>query len=645
MQLIAKIQQLVTALHIEGRAQLDVLLSHLQGILLETCDSSRVNDILFATPASWRTFSARQLAVSTAAPHSEIFEHRLDIKELGLPQSTVSLCTADPLPALLEVLVKYENEAYIGRGESIGFAAASRPWTLPLWKEVAASVPADGLPLMLAVYSDACSVAGGSFHPILLEPMHFQRKSLDRFVTATMYEEPRLCKGTVLNGKQKAVKLQVFNLALDATFAWFHEAMHHGTLLSIRGETRRLYPRILVYDGDQPELVAVIGKTCYLCSAHAEAFDDVDGVCGKDYRPLTVDTLKQMRQRALHGGEKTAVAAAGMRHPAVNYRAWSAAHAPLIDPQVGGIARLVRADDLHVNVLGTVKKIFEDLSELLGREGVAVLNAGFCEVRIPPLNTGAVQLQRFSAGPWSLSNVRGNDLINFIWQCPEVLLRQRLLEMDLGHSHDTLSNILQTVALAREVLIVTHAKHHIRGTDVAELHVLIVRLRKLLKTTFMGVRDRWKFPKFHTMSAFITQIADRGVGSTYRGEATHRYLKQDARHTPRRQGNTEALLMKVLSREARRRADAEQLHGQLDSSVAAVRCVHAGGVCRALTEQSLRDCLLQYIAPQHRSIAPTRAVELYPLFDSDCVFVDACSSPSGPVIRPGKNKAVAAVNL
>lgn len=60
-----------------------------------------------------------------------------------------------------------------------------------------------------------------------------------------------------------------------------------------------------------------------------------------------------------------------MRNPRVNYRGWSEAHAPLIDPRVGGIARLVRADDLHVNILGTVKKIYQDLSVLLGPKGVA----------------------------------------------------------------------------------------------------------------------------------------------------------------------------------------------------------------------------------------------------------------------------------
>src|SRR5690606_37548978 len=112
----------------------------------------------------------------------------------------------------------------------------------------------------------------------------------------------------------------------------------------IGGRRRKLYPRVIAYDADQPELVALIGKTCYLCTAQAASFGDTNLVCSRDHPPLTVRTLKRLRDRALHRGEKTAIAARGMRNPRVNYRAWSEAHAPLIDPRVGGIARLVRAD-------------------------------------------------------------------------------------------------------------------------------------------------------------------------------------------------------------------------------------------------------------------------------------------------------------
>lgn len=57
---------------------------------------------------------------------------------------------------------------------------------------------------------------------------------------------------------------------------------------------------------------------------------------------------------------------------------------------------------------------------------------------------------------------------------------------------------------------------------------MIVLLRHSLVKAFKSVRARWRFSKLHTMSAFITQLPDRGMGSTYCGEAKHPYLKQQA---------------------------------------------------------------------------------------------------------------------
>lgn len=385
--------------------------------------------------------------------------------------------------------------------------------------------------------------------------------------------------------------------------------------------------------------MALIGKTCYLCTAQAASFGDTNLVCSRDHPPLTVRILKRLRDRALHRGEKTAIAARGMRNPRVNYRAWSEAHAPLIDPRVGGIARLVRADDLHVNILGTVKKIYEDMSLLLGPKGVAALNDSFCRVQLPTTNATLLPLQRFAGGPWNLPNVRGNDLINFIWQCPEALLRCRLHLMDLGHSDAMLNDVLQAIVLAREVLIVTHTPQRIGEAETTEIGSLILRLRQSLKKAFSPVRTRWKFPKFHTMSALSVQLPDRGVGDTARGEAKHKYLKEVARHTARRQNNVAPLLRMVLCREAQQRSQ----EPSIERATRRYRCVHTGSVARALTEQSLAKLLGRYGAFQHAGPVTIQAHELYSLFDPSHghVLVDGCSRTSGPIIRAGKLRGVA----
>ena len=129
---------------------------------------------------------------------------------------------------------------------------------------------------MISVYSDGCNAKGKTYHPIIMEPAHFcttEVHGLDLMVTTTLYCEPQLRSAAALSAFQKDVKLQILNLAIDATFAWLHHAMKVGVEVQLNeGPSIRLYPRILAYDGDQPELVSIIGKTCYLCWAHADEY-------------------------------------------------------------------------------------------------------------------------------------------------------------------------------------------------------------------------------------------------------------------------------------------------------------------------------------------------------------------------------------
>ena len=628
------VQDVVSDLHIEGRERKGSCLRHLQTLLLLVCSSDWKDDVEFSTPACWKTFESRRTALAIERAEQEVVEHVLNIEALGQIQRSVTLCTADPLPALLRVLHKYKDKAYLGRGENSTVCDTRKPWTFRVWKDISAHVPPDGVPLMIRVYSDACNAKGKSYHPIIMELAHFcesEVHGLDLMVTTTLFQEPKIRSGIVLNGRQKAVKLQVLNLAVDASFAWLHNAMRNGVQVYLDDSDTplRLYPRIIAYDGDQPELVSLIGKTCYMCWSHSEQFDNPNTCCSEDYAPLTAQLIRNLRELALNRGRKTDVQTIGMRHPEVNFRCWSTAHAPLIESRIGGIPRLVRADDLHINVLGTVKKIYDDLFEYLDKDGIAIVENGFAAVKLSAASCATLQLQSLGSGVWNVPNVGGNILRSFIWQLPEVLLRERLQLLELGHPHRELAKIFQAVVLAREVLVVTHCQRRFGADQARQLRTLISQLRSGLMTAFKSVRDQWNFPKFHTMSAFVSQIQDRGIGSTYRGEAKHRYLKEHAAYTPRRQDNALSLLRQILKHEARARgknAKQPSKSAKLQSPV----CLCSGSVARALTEH----CVLEYVQlycnlRDGQTDLTALATDLYNLLavddDSTQTLVDACN--------------------
>ena len=228
-----------------------------------------------------------------------------------------------------------------------------------------------------------------------------------------------------------------------------------------------------------------------------------------------------------------------------------------------------------------------------------------------------------------MPNVGGSILRSFIWQLPEVLLRERLQLLELGHLHRELAKIFHVVVLAREVLVVTHCQRCFGAEQARQLRTLFSQLRSGLMTAFEPVRDRWNFPKFHTMSAFVSQIPDRGIGSTYRGEAKHRYLKEHAAYTPRRQDNSLSLLRQILKHEARVRGkDGTQTskRPKLNSLV----CLCNGSVARALTEHCVLDHAQLYCNLRGEQTDMTAlATDLYNLLavddDNLQTLVDACS--------------------
>src|SRR3546814_16047964 len=111
---------------------------------------------------------------------------------------------------------------------------------------------------------------------------------------------------------------------MDATMTYMREGFH-VTFSGENQRVRKLYPRLLRVDGDQPELVTLVGKTCYLCWSRADAFGDTSVECStkpgevermEDYfraDPLTASTLNALRIAALHHRKAAAGAAQGFR--------------------------------------------------------------------------------------------------------------------------------------------------------------------------------------------------------------------------------------------------------------------------------------------------------------------------------------------
>lgn len=85
---------------------------------------------------------------------------------MGSFEQTVKICTTDPMPLLVNVIRKYQGDGiYVGRGE-IGDVDRRKPWTTSLWQAISTHVPADGVPLMLGIYSDAFSAGKKSHHVV-----------------------------------------------------------------------------------------------------------------------------------------------------------------------------------------------------------------------------------------------------------------------------------------------------------------------------------------------------------------------------------------------------------------------------------------------------------------------------------------------
>lgn len=91
--------------------------------------------------------------------------HSCRLDALGLAQRVVNVCTTDPVPLLVASIKKYQDRFYIGRGELSTHVDTRKPWTTAMWSRISAQVPADGVPLMLGIYSDAFIAAKKSHHP------------------------------------------------------------------------------------------------------------------------------------------------------------------------------------------------------------------------------------------------------------------------------------------------------------------------------------------------------------------------------------------------------------------------------------------------------------------------------------------------
>lgn len=429
---------------------------------------------------------------------------------------------------------------------------------------------------------------GAPLCPARLSVLHFDeaRVGLEQSITVTLYQEVRGLKNASPKKKQRHERLQLLNLALDATVAWLDSYARNGVHIHLDGNRSptKFYPRILRYDADQPELVAIVGKTCYLCMGSKADFGDPELECGNNHDKRTT-RLSAAKLKALlnfsFSGKKALCASRGMRNPSVSYRLLSAAHSPLIEARVGGIPRLIRADSLHILELGLLKKFFEDFTELMtqtfGSQSNALwtVNSKFIQIRTTPLT-------RFSQGPFRTDELGGSEYVSFIWQLPEALVQARgeLTETDSDSIHSVLLSVLRHAHLCRELTFKLRfqSKFNSGDNDAEHIASLVRHIRSEGHNVFL--RKHWDFPKSHTLSAFSN--LENGIGSCHRGEAAHRYLKERIRYLHRRGDYAGELLQLAVSKEL------QQLLRPPHQSQSSKTCVrYQNGVPTLLTDASL----------------------------------------------------------
>jgi hypothetical protein len=508
--LAAAIKNLQQELQIHGRERRGKLLTFLRHLLMAAAagNANMHDTIVRCTPRTWRAFEARfpsQLPSLGTAIHRHKIQYEKGRGVLG----TLEVATTDPLPVLLASLIKYEDEAYLGRGLLTDQVTPCQLWTTRIWSEVSAHVPSDGLPLFIKVYSDAFRASGASHHVFVLELGHFDsraRNTLDLAVTATLYTEP--------SEATRSSKIRIVNFAADLTMAWFHCRAVSGVRCRVAGRDVLLYPRLLVYDADQPEAVSLIGKTCYACLAKRSEFGETDLSCSVEPNtPLNTRMLRTFQLLATQGA-KGQVASHGMRNPCEPYRLWSPTHHPFIDQRVGGIPRYVRVDDLHVTLLGTAKKFVQDLQELLkllyggGRDAVLrIFEEALDEIVLPRSVDKLVHYSRFVKPLWLTESLGGDELSSFTIQAPEAIVRffqhQHHASCD---ARKAMARVLEAAVVARHVMLMLRVKRKFYPADIDELGAKTMQLRVLLQAAFRPVRSRWHFPKNHTMTAFAVQV-------------------------------------------------------------------------------------------------------------------------------------------
>lgn len=437
---------------------------------------------------------------------------------------------------------------------------------------------------------------------LMVTAAHFQEVQLRKSVTRKIHGGADTGSRSALTPRQRAIKLQILNLAVDAAVAWMRDAAQQGVLLRLAdgAQTVKLYPRLVAYDGDQPELVSLVGRTCYMCRCVRGEFGDVAIECCGSNTAVDVTLLRRMRTAALHNRQKTEMATLGMRNPEVNYRLWSRAHHPFVDSRQGGIAAVVRVDDLHVTVLGTVKKLFEDLQLLLrnefgGDHVIKLLESTFAEMaRNLPEVAGIAKIHAL----FSKDSPDADFYRSMIFQMPQALITcgEQIVEKGRRQTTETLLHkVYYAVHLTREVVVELRFRRSYNDGEVEALRALTEELRRALQNAFSTVRGNWGFPKYHTMSAFAHTVRERGIGRCYRGEAGHRRKKELLKFTTRRGGNLD-FLRRVLEDEEQRCWSVQQTQSQ--ATAAACRVRHRHGVSVAVTRQNfLQLCVRTAIVP------------------------------------------------
>lgn len=240
-------------------------------------------------------------------------------------------------------------------------------------------------------------------------------------------------------------------------------------------------------------------------------------------------------------------------------------------------------------------------------------------------------MRRWRIGPNREETLDGEDHVTFIWMLPEALVVV-LGDISMNRESEQLfGRPLHLSVKCRKLTTKLHFQTSFNRADVQRIQDLVREIRTASPVIFL--RERWNFPKSHTLTSLPRYLFDNGIGRCHRGEASHRCLKERIRYLHRRADYAAELLEIAVAKSYQQLSQPARIpDSEGDSFKAYVR--YQGGVPRPVTVARL-DAVVRAAALSSR--ARTSTLVLSEAWSHSGIYlVDSIKlSPQLPLIRAG----------